>query len=586
MLSDATLRNLDRLWNLTLRAKTLGTNVATATAAKATGKDFSIVDAQSVGAAYARAMQELAQRPWKVAAYQQSLWFDVVKAWTDAWSGGRGASDDRRFRDPKWDEDPTSRGLRDAHLAIENATNRLLKELPQGSKDQLRVEFYTRQILSALAPSNFLMLNPAARDRFFESEGQSLLDGFENLLDDLGDDGRLDIATNDRAAFEVGRDLATTPGQVVWQTPLMQLIQYEPTTETQAKRPMLFVPAWINKYYILDMRPKNSLVRYMLDRGHTVFVISWINPGAEHAEMSFEDYMKHGPLAALDAIETLTGERRIDILGFCIGGILVTATLAYLAAKGDDRIATATTLATMVDFTDVGEIGVFIDRERLEALRKHMADTGYLENHHLQDMFSMIRENDLIWSFHVLNYLTGRRPPAFDLLYWNSDSTRLPAAMLLWYLEKIYIENGLRQPGALTMDGTPIDISKIKTPCFVLATREDHIAPWTSVYPTTRLLGGEVRFVLGGSGHIAGVINPPGERAKYGYWTRDDYPADPEEWLKGATFAAGSWWPHWADWLASKSEGEQVPARRPGDPVGRRRPQAIEAAPGSFVRAA
>ncbi|MBP7240947.1 class I poly(R)-hydroxyalkanoic acid synthase [Amaricoccus sp.] len=583
-LPETTKTNLERLWTLTQRAQQLSAGIVATTAAKAAGREFSIVDAQSVGSAFLHAMQELAQRPWQVAAYQQSLFFDVARAWTGATKGEEPPAD-RRFRDPKWEQDPTGRALRDAHLAIENATVGLLKALPQGSKEQLRAEFYTRQLLSALSPSNFLMLNPAARDRFFETEGKSLVDGFENLLDDLEEGGRLDISTNDREAFVVGRDLATTPGKVVWQTPLMQLIQYEPTTETQFRRPLLFVPAWINKFYILDMRPKNSVVRYALDRGHTVFVISWVNPGKEHAEMSFEDYMKHGPLAALDAIEKLTGERQVDILGFCIGGILVTATLAYLAAKGEGaRIATATTLATMVDFTDVGELGVFIDRDRLATLRAHMAETGYLENHHLQDMFSMIRENDLVWSFHVMNYLMGHRPPAFDLLYWNADSTRLPAAMLLWYLEKIYIENGLRKPGHLTMDGVPIDISKVTTPCFVLATKEDHIAPWTSVYPTTHLLGGEVRFVLGGSGHIAGVINPPGGRQKYGYWTRDDYPASPQEWLDGATFTSGSWWPTWAEWMEARADGEKVPARHPGA-GGRGRKKALERAPGSFVAA-
>lgn len=584
MLPEKTTTQLERFWALMSRAQRLGLAAQTNAASAATGQDFSIVDIASVSGAFQRAMVELSQRPWQVAAFQQALWADVSRAWMEAWSGDGAASGDRRFRDPRWEEDPASRAMRDAHIAVESATDKLLKALPQGSKEQLRVEFYTRQFLSALAPSNFLMLNPAARERFFETEGQSLLDGFENLLNDMeAGDGRLEINTNDKAAFVVGRDLATTPGRVVWQTPLMQLIQYEPRTETQRKRPLLFVPAWINKYYILDMRPKNSLVRYMLDRGHSVFVISWVNPGKEHAAMSFEDYMKHGPLAALDAIETLTGERSVNILGFCIGGILVTATLAYLAARGDNRIASATTLATMIDFTDVGEIGVFIDRERLEALRKHMAETGYLEAHHLQDMFSMIRENDLVWSFHVMNYLMGKRPPAFDLLYWNSDSTRLPAAMLLWYLEKIYIENGLRKPGGLTMDGTPIDISKIRTPCFVLATKEDHIAPWTSVYPTTGLLGGDVRFVLGGSGHIAGVINPPAEKAKYGYWTNDKYPADPAEWLSAATFTPGSWWPYWADWLEAKDRAKQVPARHPGaDPS---LLTADEPAPGAFVLA-
>ena len=569
-----------QFWELMQRAQTLALSAQSTAFAKAAGQEFSVVDANSAGAAAMKAFAEFAQHPMELAAFQQTVWLDATKAWVDAWTGESPAVADKRFRDKTWEEDPISRGLRDAHLAVEGAVDKLLASLPKGSKDHLSVEFYTRQFLSALSPSNFLALNPAARHQFIETEGQSVLDGFKNLLDDLEHgEGRLDISTNDKEAFVVGRDLATTPGKVVYQNDLMQLIQYEPLTETQRRRPLLFVPAWINKYYILDMRPKNSLVRYMLERGHSVFVISWVNPTKEHAEKSFEDYMRLGPLAALDAIQAATGESRVNILGFCIGGILVTATLAWLAAQKDNRIASATTLATMVDFTDVGEIGVFIDRERLTALREHMKATGYLENHHLQDMFSMIRENDLIWSFHVMNYLMGKKPPAFDLLFWNSDSTRLPAAMLLWYLEKIYIENGLRKPGHLSLDGTPIDISRIRTPCFVLATKEDHIAPWTSVYPTARLLGGEVRFVLGGSGHIAGVINPPSERPKYGYWTRDDYPDTAEEWLAGATYTDGSWWPLWADWLEAKDRAKPLPARHPGD----RELAVIESAPGSYV---
>jgi polyhydroxyalkanoate synthase len=570
-----------KFWELLQRAQKLALSTQSTVLAKASGQEFSIVDANATGAACMKAIAELAQHPMELAAFQQAAWLSLTKAWVDAWTGNSPAVTDRRFRDPLWDEDPVSRGLRDAHLAVEHAADGLLEALPKGSKDHLRLEFYTRQLLSALSPSNFLPLNPAARNRFIETEGQSLLDGFRNLLDDLehGDGRRLDISTNDKAAFIVGRDLATTPGKVVFQNELMQLIQYAPLTGTQRKRPLLFVPAWINKYYILDMRPKNSLVRYMLERGHSVFVISWVNPSREHAQKSFEDYMHLGPLAALEAIEAATGEKQVNILGFCIGGILVTATLAWLAARKDDRIASATTLATMVDFTDVGEIGVFIDSDRLAALREHMKDTGFLENHHLQDMFAMIRENDLIWSFHVMNYLMGKKPPAFDLLFWNADSTRLPAAMLLWYLEKIYIENGLRKPGHLSLDGTPIDISRIKTPCFVLATREDHIAPWTSVYPTARLLGGKVRFVLGGSGHIAGVINPPSDRPKYGYWTGDDYPDTADKWLAKAAYAEGSWWPYWAEWLEAKDRAKQVPARHPGD----RGLAVIETAPGSYV---
>lgn len=551
-------------------------------AAKATGSEFSIVDAKTVMDAYLNALKEMLRQPEAAMAYFQRVWTDWAAAWQDALSGKGENPNDKRFRDKQWDADRYAQGLRNSHIALEKATEDFLERLPDGDKDSLRVKFYTRQYLSALAPSNFLLLNPAARERFVETEGESLLSGFRNLVEDLErGDGRLDINTNDPSAFEVGRNLATTAGKVVYQNDLMQLIHYAPLTETQKRRPLLFVPPWINKYYIFDLKPENSLVRYMLERGHSVFLISWVNPDQRHAALSFEDYMKLGPLAALDAMEKATGEKTFDILGFCIGGILVTATLALLAARKDKRIATASTLATMIDFTNVGEIGVFIDRDRLQVLREHMKEKGYLENHHLQDMFAMIRENDLVWSFHVMNYLMGRKPPAFDLLFWNADSTRLPAAMLLWYLEKIYIENGLRKPGQLSLDGTPIDISLIKTPFFVLATKEDHIAPWTSIYPTTGLLGGEVKFVLGASGHIAGVINPPNDRMKYGYWVRDDYPADPEEWLKGATFQKGSWWPEWGKWMDAHDGTEGVPARKPG--AGKLK--AIEDAPGSYVLA-
>ena len=567
-------------WAIMQRAQQLFLRAARTSAAKVTGGEFSVVDSTSVMAAYAKVGMAMAANPTDLMAIQQSAFARMADVWMAGWTGLDKEVKDRRFRDDAWDEDPIARACRDVHLALEEAVSDILNRFPKGSKEQLRVDFYTRQILSALAPSNFLAINPQARNKLLKSEGQSLLDGFKNLLDDLErGDGRLDIRTNDETAFVVGRDLGTTPGKVVYQNDLMQLIQFEPRTKAQRKRPILFVPAWINKYYIMDMREKNSLVRYMLDRGHTVFIISWVNPGPEHAEKSFEHYMNEGPLAALDAIEQATGEKKINILGFCIGGILVTATLAYLAAKKDNRIASATTLATMVDFTDVGEIGVFIDDDRLVSLREHMAETGHLEGHHMQDMFSMIRENDLVWSFHVMNYLMGNKPPAFDLLYWNSDSTRLPAAMLLWYLEQIYLKNALRKPGGLTLNDTRIDITKIKTPCFVLATKEDHIAPWTSVYPTTQLLGGEVRFVLGGSGHIAGVINPPAERDKYGYWVNPDYPESAKKWLEKAEFTNGSWWPTWADWVESKDRAKKVPARVPGDG----KLDVIEEAPGAYV---
>ena len=550
-------------WGLLLRAQRI---VGEQAARRASGGEFSLIDPASVARSFMEMGLTLASQPQAWMTAQANAMERWASFWTGAMSGQGGPVKDRRFRDEGWQSDMVSRFWRDMHLTLEDAVAAVLNQLPEGSKDRLRVEFYTRQLLSAISPANVLALNPAARERFVETGGQSLIDGLSNLLDDLEKGGgRLDITTTEKRAFTVGKDLGATPGKVVFRNDLIELIQYEPMTKTQKKRPLLLVPAWINKFYILDMRPKNSLVRYMLERGHTVFIISWVNADQRHADKGFEDYMKEGPLAAIDAIEQATGESRINILGFCIGGILVTATLAWLAAKGEDRIATATTLATMVDFKDVGEAGVFVDREQLERIRGHVSKTGALEGHHLKDMFSMLRENDLIWSFHVMNYLMGRRPPPFDLLYWNADSTRLPARMLTWYLEKIYIENALREPGGLTLDGTPLDIGKIAVPAFVLATKEDHIAPWRSVYPAARLFGGEVTFVLGGSGHIAGVINPPADKPKYGYWTGTPYPDDPEAWLKGAEHAEGSWWPFWASWLEKRDRAKQVPARVPGE---------------------
>ncbi len=551
---------------------------------QASGAEYSLMDAQTLAKAYGTVWSDMLKDPGKLVEAQMKAGTAILSSWQALLSGTEGEDSvrDRRFSDPNWTKDPVSRAYRDMFLAFEEATNDLLDKLPKDSRDHMRVSFYTRQLLSALSPSNYLLTNAAARKTLIDTKGASFREGLSNMLDDLErGEGRLDIATNDPTAFTVGKDLGTTEGEVVFQNELMQLIQYHPRTPEQHSVPILFVPAWINKFYILDMQPRNSLIRYMLERGHSVFVISWINPTEEHADKDFADYMTLGPLAALDAMRDITGEEKANILGFCIGGILVTATLAYLAGIGDDRVNAATTLATMVDFNNVGEIGVFIDDNRLETLRAHMEEKGYLEAYHLQDMFSMLRENDLIWSFFEANYLRGRKPRAFDLLYWNADSTRLPAAMLLWYLKEVYLENRLRQPGGLEMNGVKIDLSKIKTPVFVLATSEDHIAPWTSIYPATQILGGEVEFVLGGSGHIAGVINPPAERAKYGFRTSKDYPADPAGFLGKATETPGSWWPYWADWLEAK-DGKMVAPRKPAK---RGKYKSIEPAPGSFVLA-
>jgi polyhydroxyalkanoate synthase len=446
-------------------------------------------------------------------------------------------------------------------------------------QEQDKVEFFTRQFVSAVAPSNFALTNPAVLRKAKETGGQNLVAGLEHLLDDLERGrGRLQISMSDYDAFEVGKNVATSPGKVIHQTDLMQLIQYAPTTEQVHKRPFLMVPPWINKFYILDLQPKNSFIKFAVDQGHTVFVTSWVNPDRDLAHKSFEDYMLEGPLAALDAIEQATGEREVNVLGFCIGGILISATLAYLAAKGDDRVKAATFLTSLFDFNEVGEVAVFIDQDQIDQMEQHIKDKGYLEGHHMADMFNMMRENDLIWSFVVNNYLMGREPPPFDLLYWNSDSTRLPATMLLFYLREVYQQNRLRQPGGLSLAGVPIDLGKIETPTYIMAAKDDHIAPWRSCYPGTQLFSGRRKFVLTASGHIAGVVNPPAA-TKYGYWTNAELPPDPEDWLAGAKQHTGSWWPDWAAWLAPKA-GRKVPARVPGD--GKLTP--IEDAPGSYVK--
>lgn len=568
-----------RMMDLAQRSLSAATKMQARSVAQATGSEYQLMDAATLARAYGNVWARAMTHPHELWQAQLKATTDLSKVWTSILTPQDAPVQDRRFRDSSWSDDPISRSYRDAFLAFEDAIEGLLDTLTEEGRDDLRVKFYTRQAISALSPANYLATNAAARSRFVETGGQSVLDGIENLLDDLErGDGRLDISTNDATAFEVGTDLATTEGEVVFQNELMQLIQYHPRTETQHKIPMLFVPAWINKFYIMDMRPKNSLIRYALEQGHSVFVISWANPTKAHADLDFSDYMRLGPLAALDAIRDITKEEKANVLGFCIGGILVTAMLGYLAARGCDRINAATTLATMVDFENVGEIGVFIDDDRLEVLRAHMEEKGYLEAHHLQDMFSMLRENDLIWSFFEANYLRGDKPRPFDLLYWNADSTRLPKAMLLWYLEEVYLRNKLRQPGGLEMDGVKIDISKIETPMFVLATRDDHIAPWTSIYPATQIID-DVTFVLGGSGHIAGVINPPDERCKYGYMTADDYPESAEAFLAKAESHPGSWWPEWAAWLQARS-GEMGPARKVAK---RGKYKSIEPAPGSFV---
>lgn len=487
---------------------------------------------------------------------------------------------DGRFRDPSWNDAMAFNAIKQAYLLSNRWIMDTIDDVRGMDKHTRRkLRFFTGQMTDALAPSNFILSNPEVLRTTIQTRGTNLLRGIANLLRDLDEgQGPMPFRMSDPDAFRVGENLANTPGDVVFQNELMQLIQYKPTTDTVHRRPLLVIPPWINKYYILDLGEKKSFIRYWVEHGHTVFVISWINPGPELAHKSFEDYMLEGPIAAMDAIEQATGERELNTVGYCIGGTLLGCTLAWLAAREDDRIKSATFLNSLMDFSEVGDLEVFIDEDSVSKLEKAMDKQGYLEGASMATAFNMLRANGLIWSFFVNNYLLGRETTPFDLLYWNADATRMPAAMHSFYLRNMYLHNRLREPGGIELAGTPIDLGKVKVPSYFASAIEDHIAPWISCYQGSRYLGGPVRFVLGGSGHIAGIINPP-DRKKYGYRLNEDSNLDPDDWLLGAKQFEGSWWPDWVAW-AEQYGGGEVKARNAAEgklPV-------IEPAPGAYVQ--
>jgi polyhydroxyalkanoate synthase len=546
-------------------------------------------DPLNIGRAFMEMTSRLIANPARLMQAQLGFWQDYVTLWQNTTRRIMGiasepvigpAATDRRFKDEAWKENEVFDFIKQSYLLSARYVQNVVTHVDGlDDKTAQKVDFYSRQFIDAMSPSNFLMTNPEVLRKTAETGGENLLKGLNNLLSDLErGKGKLHIKMTDADAFKVGENIGVSPGKVVYQNDLMQLIQYSPSTEKVLKRPLLIGPPWINKFYILDLRPRNSFVRWAVSQGHTVFVISWVNPDENLAEKGFEDYMKDGYLAALDAIEAATGEREVNAIGYCLGGTLLASTLAYMAEKGDDRIKTATFFVTMMDFRESGELGVFIDEEQLQALEDKMAKRGYLDGSEMASTFNMLRANDLIWSFVVNNYLMGNDPFPFDLLYWNGDSTRMPARMHSFYLRKMYQENLLATQNGIELDGVPIDLGKIKVPAYFLSTREDHIAPWKSTYRGTQLLGGPKRFVLAASGHIAGVVNPP-EGGKYGHWINKDLPADPEAWFQGATEMAGSWWPDWQRWILASNKA-QVPARQPGDG----KLKAIEDAPGSYVQ--
>ena len=545
------------------------------------------MDELGVGKAFSELAGKLMSDPFKLAEMSLRMWQDYFSLWQNTVlkaSGGEAPAiaepgkSDNRFKSELWQNNLVFDYIKQSYLiAAQNIQKSVSEVEGLDPKTASKVKFFTRQYIDALAPTNFVLTNPEVLKSTIETGGKNLLDGLNNLLQDIDrGDGKLAISMTDPKAFKMGENVASTPGKVVFQNDLMQLIQYQPTTREVYKTPLLIVPPWINKYYILDLRAKNSFIRFALDQGISVFVISWVNPDEKHVGKTFDDYLLEGPRAALDVMEKATGEHEINIIGYCLGGTLTASLLAWLAAKGERRAKSVTFFTTMIDFSEPGELGVFVDEAAVNGLEKKMAERGYLEGSDMASTFNMLRANDLIWSFVVNNYLLGKEPFPFDLLYWNSDATRMPAKMHTFYLRNMYIKNKLREPCGITLAGEPIDLSKIDIPAYFISTIEDHIAPWKSTYLGAQLLNAPVRFTLGGSGHIAGIVNPP-SADKYWYWTNEKLHDTADEWLSTAEKHPGSWWTDWSAWIAGFG-GEKVPARMPGSGL-----QIIEDAPGSYA---
>ena len=488
------------------------------------------------------------------------------------------APSDNRFKDPEWTHNPFFNFCKQAYLLTCKWSEDRLKETPDlDPRERHRAEFYLRQLTSAYSPSNFLVTNPEVLRETFRTNAQNLVNGVTLLAEDLGrSDDLMKISQTDTTAFAVGRNLATTPGKVVFQNDLLQLIQYAPTTDKVRERPILMVPPWINKFYILDLTEQKSFIKYVVDQGFTVFVVSWVNPGETLAGKTFEDYVLEGILSAGEAASRETGIKDINVLGYCVGGTALSTGLAYLAQRGETPYKSCTLLTTQVDFSLAGDLLLFTEDEQLDNLDTLMNERGYLDGSRMANVFNMMRPRDMIWPYIVNNYMLGKKPFPFDLLFWNQDSTRMAAANHKFYLREFYNENRFAK-GDMTIGGTRLEIGKITLPIFNVATREDHIAPAASVYRGSLMFGGPVEFVLAGSGHIAGVVNPP-DKIKYQYWTNGTRAADLSGWLKGASENPGSWWPYWIDWLHGHAGGWTIP-RNPGQTLG-----TIEDAPGSYVK--
>lgn len=534
------------------------------------------IDPLNVNMAFFDAFRELSKEPEKLAEENLKLYKKLSKTWVEAAENFLAKKQDitpikdRRFSAEEWHNSPYFSFIKNAYLVYAQWLSQLTSNIKHLSKDEkIKLEFYTRQFLDAISPSNYLATNPEVLRATLETNAENLVKGLKRLAEDIA---RGNISQTDFSAFEVGKNLATTAGKVVFQNELFQLVQYEPTTKQVFQTPLLFIPAWINKYYIADLQPDNSLVKWLVDHGYTLFMVSWVNPSAKLKNKDFEDYMKEGLLTAIKQIQKITGEKQVSAIGYCLGGTLLATSLAYLAGKQESPVKSATFLTTLLDFENAGDLKVFTDEEQISQLEKRMNQSGYLDGREMAMTFNMLRANDLIWSNVVNNYLLGKDPFPFDLLYWNSDATRMPAKMHSFYLRNMYLNNNLVKK-KLKFDNVQIDLTKISTPSYFLSTYKDHIAPWKATYEGAKLIKDAV-FTLADSGHIAGVVNPP-HKSKYPHWINGKLNKSPDEWLKGAKQEAGSWWCNWHKWNKHFA-GKMVAARSIA--------KAIENAPGSYVK--
>ncbi|NOZ42402.1 MAG: class I poly(R)-hydroxyalkanoic acid synthase [Alphaproteobacteria bacterium] len=547
-------------------------------------------DPMHIGETLLELSRYYSSHPEQLVEKQMALWQNYMSLWQNTTRKMMGDNsvkpvitppvNDKRFKGKEW-ENQIFDFIRQSYLLTCQSFTGAVDDIPAEDRHEKdKMNFFAKQFTDAMSPTNFALTNPEVIRETIDSQGQNLVKGFENILRDYNpENGIFTVKMTDEQEFELGRNIAMTAGKVIFRNELFELIHYTPTTKKQFKRPLLIIPPWINKFYILDLRQENSLVKWLTDNGHSVFIVSWRNPDKSMAALDFGDYMRLGTLTAIDMVRKATGEATINIAGYCIGGTLLAATLAHLAAKKTlDQIGCATFLVTQVDFSEAGELTIFVDDKQMADLEQTMEEKGFLDGKSMSNTFNMLRSNDLIWSFVINNYLKGKDPFPFDLLYWNGDNTRLTRACHSQYLHEMYLHNNLVKPGKIILNDTPLDLTKIDIPTYIQAARSDHICPWKSVYKATRHFSGPKRFMLAGSGHIAGVVNPPAAH-KYNHWLNDDLPADPVEWLQGATSKDGSWWDDWHDWLKAKS-GPKVAARHPGDgPL-----DIIEDAPGRYIR--